>query len=244
MNELRTRIERLGGPLETPSPDAIVADLARGHRAVRRRRTVQATAASAFGAAAIVAALSLAGTGAGTAPGVNPGAAAAPAVGSAVAGSGLRLVDYRGTQSRWFAIDKVPEGFFIQQDNYGGLTLAPEAARHRPAGVNPSSPAGELYDPEFLTGKIGIYLELKEYRGELSGDTLTVAGKPAILHPLDGGTQQLVIAVTPQVSATIQVDVPLSREQVLELGAGLHVRQDAIDRMAAAAGVVPEKIKK
>ena len=58
------------------------------------------------------------------------------------------------------------------------------------------------------------------------------------------GAQQLVVTVAPDVYATIQVDVPLSREQVLELGAGLHVHQDAVDRMAAGAGVVPKKIKK
>jgi hypothetical protein len=243
MNELRNRIERLGGPVEAASEDAIVADLARGHRAVRRRRTVQATVGSAFGVAAIAAAFSVAATGVG--PAGNPDAAApAPAMTSSVAAGGLKLVDYRGTQSRWFTIDTVPEGFFIQRDYYGGLTIAPEAARHRPPGIRPSTPAGELYDPQVLTGKIAVYLELKEYRGELSGDTLTVAGKPAVLHPLEGGGQQLIVAVAPEVYATIQVDVPLSREQVLEVGAGLHVHQDAIDRMSAAAGVVPKKIKK
>lgn len=242
MNELRTRIERLGGPIEAASEDAIMADIARGRRAVRRRRTVQATAGSAFGVVGIVAAFSFAATGPGTA--VDPGAAPASAVASRVAAGGLKLVDYRGTQSRWFTIDTVPEGFFIQHDYYGGLTIAPEAARHRPAGIKPSTRAGELYDPQILTGKIAIYLELKKYRGELSGDTLTVAGKPAVLHPLGGGGQQLVMAVAPEVYATIQVDVPLSREQVLEVGAGLHVHQDAIDRMAAAAGDVPKKIKK
>jgi hypothetical protein len=242
MNELRTRIERLGGPVEAASEDAILADIARGRRAVRRRRTVQATAGSAFGVAAIVAAFSFAAAGPG--PVVQPDAAPAPGVATSVAGGELQLVDYRGTQSRWFTIDKVPEGFFIQHDYYGGLTIAPEAARHRPSGVAPSTPAGDLYDPQVLTGKIGVYLELKEYRGELAGDTLTVAGRPAVLLPVVRGAQQLVVTVAPEVYATIQVDVPLSREQVLELGAGLHVHQDAVDRMAAGAGVVPKKIKK
>ncbi|MFI5931892.1 hypothetical protein [Actinoplanes sp. NPDC051494] len=233
--------EDLGGPVEAASEDAIVADLARGRRAVRRRRTAQATAGSAFGVAAIVAAFSFAGPG--TAPVGNPNAAPPPVVTASASGR-LKLVDYRGTQSRWFEIDTVPEGFFIQRDNVAGLTLAPEAARHRPPGIKPSTPADELYDPEVMTGKIAIYLELKEYRGELSGDTLTVAGKPAVLHPLEGGAQQLILQVTPQVYATIQVDVPLSREQVLEIGAGLHVRQDAVDRMSVAAGIIPEKIRK
>ena len=242
MNELRARIERLGGPLEAVPEDAIVADIARGHRAVRRRRTVQAAVGSAFGVAAIVAAFSFAGPGVG--PAADSGAASAPAVAGSVAGGGLKLVAYRGVQSRWFTVDTVPEGFFIQHDYYGGLTIAPEAARNRPAGVEPSSPAGELYDPQVLTGKIAVYLELTEYRGELSGDRLTVAGKPAVLHPVEGGAQQLVVAVAPEVYATIQVDVPLSRAQILELGAGLHVHQDAIDRMAAAAGNVPEKVRR
>jgi hypothetical protein len=40
------------------------------------------------------------------------------------------------------------------------------------------------------------------------------------------------MSVSPEVYATVQVDVPLSREQILELGAGLHVHREAIERAA------------
>jgi hypothetical protein len=93
-----------------------------------------------------------------------------------------------------------------------------------------------MYNPRDLGGKIGIYLERKDTRGSnADGEKVTVAGHPAIMHPI-GPTWQLLISVSPDVYATIQFDVSLSRPQMLELGAGLHVHQEAIDRMAASIG--------
>lgn len=223
MSDLHTRLSRFGGPITAASTDTVAADVARGHRAVRRRRTVQVAAGSAFGVAALAAAVAFTGV-----PSTVP---AVPSV--AASAATLRLVDYRGEQPKFFTIDKVPEGFFVQKDYYGGLTLAPDAARDPGPDVDPS--ATPLYDPDMLSGKIGIYLEQREYRGPLSGDRVTVAGKQAIVHRIES-TTQLIIEVSPQVYATIQADVPLTREQLLELGAGLHVHQDAIDRMAGARG--------
>ncbi|MEU8235497.1 hypothetical protein AB0C12_38420 [Actinoplanes sp. NPDC048967] len=49
----------------------------------------------------------------------------------------------------------------------------------------------------------------------------------AVPHSV-GSTRPLVMSVSPEVYATVQVDVPLSRE----LGAGLHVHREAIERAA------------
>ncbi|WP_436532644.1 hypothetical protein [Actinoplanes sp. HUAS TT8] len=225
--DLQTRLQHFGGPIEAVSADTIAEDVARGRRAVRRRRTILTTAVSAFGAVAIVATISLTGavTGAPSAP---------PVAGSTNAGRGLTLVDYVGEQPRYFTVDKVPEGYFIQNDDEGGLTIAPDAVKNPPAGIDPSR--APMYDPRDLGGKIGIYLEPKWYReGNDDGEKVTVGGHPAVIHGI-GPTQQLMILVSPKVYATVQADVPLSREQLLELGAGLHVHQEAIDRMAAATG--------
>ncbi len=223
MKDLHTRLSRFGGPITAASDETITADVARGHRAVRRRRTVQVAAGSAFTVAALAAAATFGGGGVPSPS--TPSAATSAAV--------LRLVDYHGEQPRYFTIDKVPEGYFVQNDDRGGLTIAPDSVKVRPSGIDPSK--HPMYDPEMLSGKIGIYLEQKEYRGELAGDTVTVDGKPAVLHRI-GATTQLIIAVSPLVYATIQVDVPLTRDQILELGAGLHVHQDAIDRMGRVRG--------
>ena len=65
MMDLHTRFENLGGPIEPASTDVIEADLARAHRALRRRRTVQMVTGSAFGVAAIVVAAAVRHLGAG-----------------------------------------------------------------------------------------------------------------------------------------------------------------------------------
>ncbi|MET0425341.1 MAG: hypothetical protein ABW046_15765 [Actinoplanes sp.] len=222
--DLQSRFERLGGPIEPVPTEAIDADLGRGRRAVRRRRTMQAAAGSAFGLAAIVAGVALGG---GTAePDRTPAVAQ-------VAPGGLRLVEYRGPQPKDFTVDKVPDGYFIQNDDETGLTIAPISVQSKPPGIDPSK--APMYDPRDLGGKIGIYLEQKEYRGAVDGEKVTVAGRPAILHPI-GPTWQLLLSASPEVYATVQFDVALSREQMLELGAGLHVHPDAIRQAAGATG--------
>ncbi|GAA2597013.1 hypothetical protein GCM10010435_90350 [Winogradskya consettensis] len=238
--DLHSRLERFGGPVESASAEDIAADLGRGRSAVRRRRTVQATAGSAFAVAAIVAAVAFVGGTPGTdgVPNRAPAVAQAPTGSSAateVAPGGLTLVDYRGPQPKDFTIDKVPDGYFVQNDDFTGLTIAPDRFKNPGPDVNPSTEP--MYDPRVLTGKIGVYLERKDYRGELSGEKLTVGDYQAVLHTI-GTTQQLLMAVAPEVYATIQVDVPLSRDQVLALGAGLHVHQEAINKTAAAEGII------
>jgi hypothetical protein len=229
MTDLHTRLQNFAGPIEAAPAEVIEADLARGHRALRRRRTVQTIAGSAFGIAAIVAAFAFTGASMGDGSGTER----APAVAQSATG-GLKLVDYSGTQPKFFTVDKVPEGYFIQNDDEGGLTIAPDAVQHPSPGIDPSK--APMYNPRDLGGKIGIYLERKDTRGNnADGEKVTVAGHPAIMHPI-GPTWQLLISVSPDVYATIQFDVSLSRPQMLELGAGLHVHQEAIDRMAASIG--------
>jgi hypothetical protein len=223
--DLHTRLQQFGGPIEAAPEETVAADVSRGRRAVRRRRAVQAVGGSTFAVAGIMAALAFTG-----APGGGPGATSPPPAVARDAGSALTLVRYSGPQPAYFTIDKVPEGFFIQKDYYGGLTIAPVSARNPAPDVDPSK--SPMYDPQSLEGKIAVYLEQKEYRGEVAGERITVGGFPAVLHPI-GPTWQLIMTVHPDVYATLQFDVPLSREQILELGAGLHVHQDAIERMAA-----------
>jgi hypothetical protein len=232
--DLQNRFERLAGPDEDATHATIERDLGRGRRAVQRRRTVQAVAGSTFGVAAIVAAFTFSGV---SATGPDAPAAQAPPFtysASSDAAHRLKLVDYRGKQPKWFTVDKVPTGFFVQDDDPHSLTIAPNAAKNPPPGADPSK--SPMYDPKDLTGKIGIYLEKRGYRADLHGDKVTVAGREAVLNPVGPQTMQLVMSVSDVVYATIQFDVPLSREQMLEMGAGLHVSQDGIDRMSQLKG--------
>jgi hypothetical protein len=238
MMDLHTRLERLRGPVESPSTAEIEADLARSRRALRRRRGVQA-AGGAFGVAAIVAALSFTGAQLGDHDATRP----APSVAEA-SSRHLQLVDYRGTQPKYFTVDKVPAGFFVQDQDDFGIMLAPIAARNPGPGVDPS--ASPIYDPRDFTGKIGVFLERRDYRA-VTGDEVAVGDKTGLLMKLPpNGTApgdptpavddrdaawQLLIQESPNVWAVVQFaeGIGLSRAQMLEVGAGLHVHQDAID---------------
>ncbi|GLY04470.1 hypothetical protein [Actinoplanes sp. NBRC 101535] len=223
MMDLQERLRRFGGTVETTVPEMIAADIVRGRRAVRRRRAAQAATGAAVAAVAAFTFTTVAG---------QPAVPGARSTAESVTG-GLALVDYRGEQPKYFTIAKVPEGYFIQNDDETGLMIAPDRARNPGPDVDPSKDT--LYDPRFYTDKIGIFLERSDYRGPQEGDTVTVAGRPAVVHPI-GDTTQLIIAVSDRVSATIQADVPITRAQLLELGEGLTVSREAIDRMGAATG--------
>jgi hypothetical protein len=230
--DLHTRFERLGGTIEPASPEVINADLTRGRRAVRRRRTARTLAASGLGVAAIAAAFALTTTTGGDRSGT-------PVVAQSTA-AGLRLVDYRGAQPRYFKIDKVPEGFFVQRDDESGLTLAPaDPAVANSAAPEPGMSVAPRDDPQVFTGKIGVFLEHKSDRAgaepDASDKKVTVGGRQALLHH-NGPVTDLLISVSPDVYAGLQFDVRLTEQQMLELGAGLHVDRNVIDRFAAARG--------
>ncbi len=230
--DLRTRFERLGSPVEPASPEVINADILRGRRAMHRRHTFRAITAAGLGVVAVTAAVTLAVTTEGESPGT-------PVVAQSTA-TGLRLIDYRGAQPRFFKIDKVPEGFFIQRDDESGLTIAPQdPAVANSAAPEPGTSVPPRDDPHVFTGKIGVFLEHKSDRAgtepDASDKVVSVAGRQALLHH-NGPVTDLLISVSPDVYAGIQFDVRLSEEQMLELGAGLRVDRTVIDEFAARRG--------
>lgn len=209
---LHDRLDRLGGPIDPVSPRDIDADLDRGRRAVRRRRRIQAVAACGLGVAAITAVLGL--TVGGPAADTGPGGTLGVTQG---APQRLVLVTYRGPQVPDYALDKVPDGYVVQANDSGGILIAP-ATDPKPDALQ-------------CTGKICVYLEPKSFHDGASGEKLTVAGHPATLHTLeDGHGRQLIIDVSRRVCAIIQVQVPLNRAQIIELGAGLHLSRGIIAR--------------
>jgi len=235
MNDLRDHFQEIAGPISTPSHDQIAADLTRGRRALRRRRVVQACTGSAFGVAALAAAIAVAtSTSAPTAPEdrVVAGAAA------------VQLVAYKGEQPKGFTVDKVPDGWFVQTSELGFLTVAPEKAKNPGPGVNPS--ADPVYDKNSFIDKIVIMLESKDQSGpSREGKAVKVGNHEGVLlKSLRGETPdgpaptapggdtgwELWIKQPSGVYLIVQVwqGVGLTEDQIVELGAGVHVHKDAV----------------
>lgn len=218
--DLRDQMNRLAGPAHAPTPAEIDADLARGRGALRRRRTVQAVAGSGFAVAALVIGIAVTTSGpAATTPGGER-----PTTSTIAA----QLVAYTGEQPKGFTIDKVPAGWFIQADDEGALVLAPEEAKNPGPDVNPST--SPLFDPRSFADKIAIMLQSKD-QGAPEGEKVKAGDKDAVRVPSpDGQGFTLWIAQPDGISVLIQFwdDFGLTDAQVLELGAGVHVHEGAV----------------
>ncbi|NGM15424.1 hypothetical protein ENC19_23705 [Verrucosispora sp. CWR15] len=160
--DLHDRLDRIAGPAAEPSAAEVDADLARGRRALRRRRSARALGASAFAVAALAVAVTYGTQGGPITIGDN-----APA--QVVA---TRLVAYEGEQPQGFTIDKVPSGWEIQGGDAGTLTIAPENAANK--------------SPHVYIDKILITLQSKSDHSTPTGTQLDVGGKPGVLNTADG----------------------------------------------------------
>jgi hypothetical protein len=236
MIDLRNHLDEIAAPLSPPAAAEVDADLARGRRALRRRRAGQAIAGSAFGVAALVAAFAVATAGTGAGP--HHPAADRPAVVTAA-----KLVAYKGAQPKGFTVDKVPDGWFIQSDDNYSLLLAPIKAKNPGPGVDPSK--APIYDPQSFVGKIGIMLESRDQHGpSRAGTTVKVGDRTGTLlkslpgmtpdgrvSPAAGGDTgwELWVKQPSGVYMIVQYwqGLGLSRDQMVELGAGVHVHHDA-----------------
>ncbi len=236
MTDLRDHFHEIAGPLSATTSQQAEADLTRGRRALRRRRTVQAVAGSAFGVAALAAAVAVAAT-TGGAPATTPND-------QVVAGATtVKLVAYKGEQPKGFTVDKVPDGWFIQNSQLGYLVLAPEKAKKLGPDVNPSTEP--LANPESFEDKITIMLESKDQSGpSREGKAVKVGEQEGVLlKSLQGETPDGKVAAAPGddtgwelwleqpsgIWLIVQVwqGVGLTQDQIVELGAGIHVLKGA-----------------
>ncbi len=237
MMDLRSHLEEIAGPVVPVDATDVEADILRGKRAVRRRRSVQTVAGSAFGIAALVAAFTIPSGGVGSAP-LGPTAAAPPAVVTTI-----DLVAYQGAQPKGFTLDKVPAGWFIQTDDTYSLLLAPEKAKNPGPDVDPST--DPLYAPNSFVGKIGVMLESKDQNGPSRAGTRVKVGDrdgvllkslPAMVPgkapaPADSDTGwELWVKQPSGAHLIVQFweGLGLSQKQMVELTAGVHVNKDAV----------------
>jgi hypothetical protein len=230
MTDLRDHFNEIAGPIPAVSADQAEADLTRGRRALRRRRVVQSVAGSAFGVAALAAAIVVT---------TSTGAPSAPAGNVTAGAAAVQLVAYKGEQPKGFTVDKVPDGWFIQSSELGYLVLAPQKAKKLGPDVNPSTEP--LANPDSFEDKIAIMLESKDQNGP-SREGKAVEGG-VLLKSLQGETPDGKVPAAPGgdtgwelwlkqpsgIWLIVQVwqGVGLTESQIVELGAGVHVHKDA-----------------
>jgi hypothetical protein len=228
MMDLRDHLGNIAGPAAAPDAAIVDADVARGRKALRRRRAGRAIAGSVLGVAALVAGFAVAGPGLPDRP---------PAVTAA------RLVAYEGAQVKGFTVDKVPAGWFIQSDENYGLSMAPDAAKNPPPGADPSK--SPLYDSQDYRDKIVIYLESKDQDGPQRPGTAVKVGDldGTLVKSLPGHApgQEPVVPADGDTGWTLWVKLPsgvhvivqfweglgFSQDEMVELAAGVHVHADA-----------------
>lgn len=225
MMDLRDGLGRIGGDFTASTVEQADLDLALGRRAARRRRTVQTMGGSLVAAVAAVAAMSLSTTG-GSAGGVVAGPSTVTASASR---SSLRLVSYHGTQPEYYTVDWVPQGWFVQYSDRGGLIIAPDAAKQAGPTVGPSS--NPLSDPRDVTGKISVTLSSKTWKRLPPGVEPTKIGNyQGMLLDNDGDLRAAVVLLLPgkvSVDVSFAKGIGLSDQQMLQVAAGVHVSPKA-----------------
>ena len=157
MIDLRSRLDEMAGPLTTPSGTEVRADLARGRRALRRRRAGQLVAGAAVAVAAGTTAFTLASPGAAPVRRVNPPAAQGV----------TQLVAYHGAQPEGYTLDKVPAGWEVQGVDAYSLTLAPKGTADK--------------DPHSFVGKIAVMLQSQDDHSTPKGTPVQVGDRPGVL---------------------------------------------------------------
>ncbi|MET0425959.1 MAG: hypothetical protein ABW046_18965, partial [Actinoplanes sp.] len=174
--------------------------------------------------------------------GADGGTADAPA-GPAIAAPAARLVAYTGAQPKGFTIDKVPDGWFIQSDVNSNLLLAPKSVQNPKPGADPST--DPVYDTSSFVGKIAIMLESKDQSGPSRDGIAVKVGdqKGSLLKSLpamvpgqpegdpNGDTGwELWVQQPSGIYLIVQFweGLGLSQDQMVELGAGVHVHEGAV----------------
>jgi len=202
MMDLHDRLDRIAGPVPEPTPTQADADLARGRRALTRRRTVRKLGASAFAAVAIAGAVTY-----GTADRGAPADPAPPAV----------LVAYQGEQPQGFTIDMVPAGWEVQGGSSGNLTIAPTGAADK--------------NPDVFVDKIVVMLQSQDDTSTPTGTELTVGGKPGVLNEAEGtpGGKNLWVKQPDGVWLLVQIwDARgWTQQNIVEFADGIHVQPGA-----------------
>lgn len=220
MINLQDGLAQIAGPGAEPTREQVAADLARGQRALRRRRTVQAAAGSAFTVAAIAAAFAFT---AGPSASTTTPEAKAPIAGTVTADTttpAFALIAYKGKQPDAFTVAQVPAGYVVQGVTESSLTVGREGM----ADKNPNS----------FVGKVAVMLQSVDENGKIPGtpERVTVGDREGLFvkRPgTEGDGVTLFIEQPSGMNLEIQVwdGVGWTRDQIVAFAEGVTVNANA-----------------
>jgi hypothetical protein len=166
-------------------------------------------------AAAIVATALVVGSpdGSSEAPSARPDGNAAPSQ-----AGGVRLVTYTGEQPPGFIVDRVPEGWYIQDPTHPEVTLT-------------IAEEGDTSHPDGFVRKLVVMLQSASVRPQLpeGGDPVEVNGQPGVVT--HGGAADLLTYIYPDgryVEIQAWHNLGWSNDQLVSFAEGVTVTSHAV----------------
>ncbi|TDC84966.1 hypothetical protein E1193_04180 [Micromonospora sp. KC606] len=203
------------------NPEVVAADVARGHRALTRRRRQRL----AFSGAAVAAVAAVA-LGAGQLGGAATTVAEGP--GTTTQTSQLQLVAYTGAQPVGFEVSTVPEGWQVVSSDRSMFVVMPPGP-----DTAPPAPGGAVS----LQGRISVSLQslsrLPDKSPVTKVDINGRAGELGFPEEAEGklsDTRWLIFPDASGVSVLVQVpgELGLSEEQIVRFAKGIAVTDEAV----------------
>jgi len=216
MTDLETLFEA-ARTTQTAPPETVDADVARGLRALNRRRIRRAPVAAGL---AVVTGLGVFAVVQGQTRSSGPSTSASSdqrTGGTSSAGSGsIELVAYTGAQPQGYTVDSVPAGWEIQGvDNY---VLA----------IAPIGDADQNLDS--FGGKLVVMLRSQDDKDVRTGDQVMIGSAPGVIDHSDASTAQLFFDDAAGHRVDIQVPSSLhwSNAQMAAFATSVHVNATAV----------------
>jgi hypothetical protein len=208
MTDLQALLLDAGRPGAEPSAHVVDDDLARGRRALARRRLRRGGTRSVLAAAAAVGTLFVV-----QAQGVSPSPTHTAT--RSVPTSSIKLVAYTGTQPEGYTVDSVPAGWEIQGVNNYALTIAAVGDPDRQV--------------DSFAGKLVVMLLSKDGSIPTTGSRVAVGSGYGVVSHFDLSTAQLFFTDAAGHVLDIQVPVALhwTDAQIGQFGAAVHVNATA-----------------
>lgn len=204
-----------------PADEAVVAaDVARGHRAVSRRRQQRIGFTAA--AVAVVAGVAVGAGQLGTTANHQRTTA-----GTDITAAGLQMVAYTGEQPSGFEVTTVPDGWTVISSQPYEFVVAPPG---RETGGGPSAGPSSGPAPVFYDGRIAVYMVGDGPGPNAShAEKVDINGKPGKLgaFPKTKTSPDAHWLTFPSDHGTVVVQVPdstgLSNDQILTFARGVTV---------------------
>jgi hypothetical protein len=212
----------------TPAPagaEVVAADVARGHRALsrRRRNRIAVSGLAVVAVAAVAVSVTQIGS-AGSRPSLANGSGT-----TTQQATRIQLVAFTGTQPAGFRVQTIPAGWHVISSNSVEFVVAPpgdDSAGPGPAGVHGAGAGSVSYE-----GRIAVMLQ---GQSELSSDApvtkVSINGRDGVLSkPVDGKALWLIFpdAAGHKVLVQVPVSIGLTTDQIVAFAKGITVTSEA-----------------